>query len=146
METFEERVQEGGYDLAINGAQFAQAVQTLDEERKSAEDAAMEAAAKVQALFEACPLAIMSLDLAGNVNMWSRGAEQIFGWRAQEVLGKKLPTVPEDQAEEYWRLLQSQFSGTSHAGIEVHRQRKDGSFLELSCGRFLCATFTERLR
>jgi PAS domain S-box-containing protein len=132
LEAFEERLRAGRYDLAINGLQFASAVQTLEQHRRRAEEAALEAAGKVHALFEACPLGIISLDLDGSVRMWSRGAEQIFGWREEEVLGKKLPTIPKDQEQEYHRLLQAQFSGTSHAGVELRRQRKDGSFLEVS--------------
>jgi PAS domain-containing protein len=117
LEAFEERLRAGRYDLAINGVQFASAVQTLELHRRRAEEAALEAAGRVDALFEACPLGIISLDLDGSVRMWSRGAEQIFGWREEEVLGKKLPTIPKDQEQEYHRLLQAQFSGTSHAGV-----------------------------
>ncbi len=132
LETFEQRLRAERYDLAINGLQFASAVRTLERQRRKAKEDALEAAAKVHALLDACPLAIISLDLDANVRMWSRGAEQIFGWREEEVLGGQLPTVPLDQEQEYHRLLQAQFSGTSHAGVEVRRQRKDGSFVEVS--------------
>ena len=132
LEEFEERLRDGYYDLAINGVQFAGAIQMLEEQRRRAEAAALEAAAKVQALFEACPLAIMSLDPDGKVKMWSRGSEQIFGWRSEEVLGKKLPTIPQDQEQEYQRLLQAQFSGTANAGVRVRRKRKDGGLVEMS--------------
>jgi PAS domain S-box-containing protein len=129
---FEAQLRAGGYDLAINGMEFASAVQRLEQQRRRAEEAALEAAGEVHALVEACPLGVMSLDLTGNVRMWSHGAEQIFGWTEQEVLGKKLPTIPQDQQQEYERLLQAQFHGASNAGIKVRRQRKDGSLLELS--------------
>ncbi len=132
LEVFEKRLREDRYDLAINGLQFASAMQTLEQQRRRAEAAALEAAGRIHALVEVCPLGIVSLDLDGNVKMWSRGAEQIFGWREEEVLGRKLPTIPQDQEQEYQRLLQAQFSGTSHAGVEVRRQRKDGSFVEVS--------------
>jgi PAS domain S-box-containing protein len=129
---FEERLSVGGYDLALNGLEFASAVQRIEQQRQQAEEAALEAAGEVHALLEACPLGVISLDLGGNIRMWSRGAEQIFGWTEQEVIGKKLPTVPQDQEQEYLQLLQAQFRGASHAGIKVRRRRKNGSVVELS--------------
>jgi PAS domain S-box-containing protein len=109
-EAFEERLRSGRFDLAINGLQHATILQMI----------------------EPCPLAIMGLDLDGKVVMWNRGAEQIFGWRAEEVLGRELPTVPPPEREEYRRLLESQFHGATHAGVEVRRWHKDGSVVDAS--------------
>ena len=80
----------------------------------------------------ACPLAVLSLDLEGKVRVWNRGAEQIFGWRAEEVLGGELPTAPPSEREEYRRLLESQFHGAAHAGVEVRRQHKNGAIVDAS--------------
>jgi PAS domain S-box-containing protein len=80
----------------------------------------------------ACPLAVLSLDLEGKVRVWNRGAEQIFGWRAEEVLGEELPTAPPSEREEYRRLLESQFQGAAHAGVEVRRQHKSGAIVDAS--------------
>jgi PAS domain S-box-containing protein len=132
LDSFQSRLRDGVYDLVLNGLQFASAVQELEQQRKHAEDVATQATAKVQALFEACPLAILSLDLEGNVRLWNRGAEQMFGWREDEVVGKPLPTIPPGDEREYERLLQAQFNGISHAGVEVQRQRRDGSIANLS--------------
>ncbi|HVP00050.1 MAG TPA: PAS domain S-box protein [Bryobacteraceae bacterium] len=132
LDSFQSRLRDSSYDLVLNGLQFASAVHELEQQRKRAEDAATAATAKVQALFETCPLAIMSLDLNRNIRLWNRGAEQMFGWRADEVLGKPLPTIPPGEEQEYEQLLKAQFNGISHAGVEVHRQRRDGSLTRLS--------------
>jgi PAS domain S-box-containing protein len=132
LEVFEERLRSSRYDLAINSFQLARRVQLLDDQRKLAELAAVEASGKFQAIANACPLAIMSLDLDGNVKMWNQGAERMFGWTEQEVLGKTLPTVPEDQRVAYLQLLDSQFHGASHMGVRVRRLRKDGRFIDAS--------------
>jgi PAS domain S-box-containing protein len=132
FDVFEERLRSGQYDLAINGLQLANVVEVLEQQSRRADEAAHEAAAKVQAMLETCPLGILSLDLEGKVTMWNRGAEQVFGWRAEEVLGRELPTVPPGEQEEYRRLLESQFHGAAHVGVEVRRQRKDGSFIDAS--------------
>jgi PAS domain S-box-containing protein len=123
LDAFEKRLRTGPYDLAINGLQFASAAQALEQQRRRAVDAALE---------EVGRLGVISLDLDGKVKMWSRGAEQIFGWGKEEVLGRKLPTIPQDQEPEYHGLFQAQFSGTSHAGVRVRGQRKAGGFVEVS--------------
>jgi PAS domain S-box-containing protein len=133
-EAFEERLRFGQYDFAINGLQLATIFQMIEPQRLRADEAALEAVGKVQvqAMLETCPLAVMSLDLDGKVVTWNRGAEQIFGWRAEEVLGRELPTVPPADREEYRRLLESQFGGDTHAGVEVRRRHKDGGVVDAS--------------
>ena len=124
QESFQARIREGGYDLVLNGLEFAGAIREREAQKQ--------AAGNVQALFQACPLAIMSLNLNGHIQLWNRGAEQMFGWRADEVLGHPLRTIPLGGEEEYQQLLDSQSNGISHAGTEVRRRRKDGSLTTLS--------------
>ncbi len=132
IEEFERRCRGGSYDLAINGLHFAETVQGLERARQRAEQIAAEVDSKLSALFEACPLAILSLDRGGIVRMWSRGAEEMFGWREDEVLGAKLLTIPDGEEQEFEHLLQAQFRGTSHAGVAVKRRRKDGTLTALN--------------
>lgn len=129
---FEERLRCGSYDLAINSLQLAGRVQFLDQQSRIAGLAAAEASRKFQAIAAACPLGIVSLDLDGNVRMWNQGAEQMFGWKEEEVLGKTLPTVPEEERAAYRQLLDSQFHGVSHTGLRVRRRRKDGRLIDAS--------------
>src|SRR5215469_15877938 len=129
---FAERLCSGSYDLAINGFQLASRVQFLDEKTRLADLVAMEASSTFQAIANACPLGIVSLDLDGNVRMWNQGAERMFGWTEAELLGKPLPTVPEEERASYQQLLESQFHGASHTGVHVRRRRKDGGSIEAS--------------
>ena len=129
---FEERLRSGSYDLAINGFQLASRVQFLDEKTRLADLEALEASSKFQAIASACPLGIVSLDLDGKVRMWNQGAERMFGWTEAELLGKPLPTVPEEERATYRQLLDSQFHGASHTGLHVRRLRKDGRLIEAS--------------
>jgi PAS domain S-box-containing protein len=131
-EAFEERLGSGRYDLATSGLQLASALRVLEQQRRRAYEAALEETSKFQAMLETCPLGIMSLDLEGKVRMWNRGAEQMFGWRAEEVLGRELPTVLECDREEHRRILESQFQGASYVGLEARRRRKDGATIEVS--------------
>ena len=132
LEQFGQKLRQGSYDLAINSVHLSSAVHSLDARSNDSDFLAREAVAQVQAMAEACPMGIMSLDLDGNVKMWNNGAERMFGWTEAEVLGKKLPTIPEDGEQEYQQLLRAQFDGASHFGIELKRRRKDGSPIDIN--------------
>src|SRR5579862_4575458 len=45
----------------------------------------------LQALLDASPVGVISLDHAGHVRLWSSGAQRILGWREEDVIGKSLP-------------------------------------------------------
>jgi len=131
-EAYAQRLATGGYDLAVNGLQFAGLFRMLEGQRLRAHNAALEEATKFEAMLEACPLAIMSLDLEGKVKMWNRGAEEMFGWLAEEVLGSELPTVLEEERAAHRQFLQSQMRGASYSGFEGRRQHKDGSIINVN--------------
>src|SRR5579864_1063455 len=44
----------------------------------------------LQAMIDVSPLAMVALDRDGMVLMWSRGAERMFGWTEEEMLGHAL--------------------------------------------------------
>jgi PAS domain S-box-containing protein len=100
-------------------------------ERLRTEEALREANHLLQTMIETSPLAIVVLDRTGRVKLWNRAAENIFGWRAEEVLDQPLPTIPEDKQEEFRRLLDEDFQGHGKAGLPLRRQRKDGSLVDV---------------
>lgn len=81
----------------------------------------------LQAVVDASPLAIVSLDLEGRVTSWNASAERMFGWSAADVLGNPSPTVPHDKLEESDVVRQDVLSGTVVIGLRRRRMRKDGS-------------------
>lgn len=101
-------------------------------ERKQAEITLQQANETLQALIQASPLSITVLDRSGRVKLWNPAAERIFGWRAEEVLERVLPTVPDSRQEEFQANLEKTLNGAIVDGIEVSRQRKDGSTLYAS--------------
>jgi PAS domain S-box-containing protein len=80
--------------------------------------------AALRALVEACPLAMLALDREGIVRMWSRGAEQMFGWTEEEALGRPLPAAP--------GLLEVELPITKGQSIELTWARKSGDPLHVS--------------
>lgn len=101
-------------------------------ERKRMEDLLRETNQTLRAIIQASPLAIVVLDPEGHVKMWNPSAEIIFGWREQDVLGHFLPIVPEDKQDEFRTLRERVLRGESFTGVEVQRQRKDGSPIDIS--------------
>jgi len=78
-------------------------------------------------LLEASPLAIVAFDPEGVVTLWNPAAERIFGWTAEEAIGKSLPFVPAEKQEEFRTLRQRALCGESSTGMELQRRRADGS-------------------
>ena len=87
---------------------------------------------RLQALVEASPLPILTVDREANVRLWNAAAERTFGWRAEEAIGRRAPFVPPDQMEESLSRYQRVLRGESVAGDEVSRVRKDGTPIELA--------------
>jgi two-component system cell cycle sensor histidine kinase/response regulator CckA len=102
-------------------------------DRKQAEEALHQADEMLRAMLEAAPVAIFALDTEGLVqNIWNPAAERLLGWSRQEVLGRFLPSVPEEGREEFRKFREWMRSGKSMVGVDVRRQRKDGSPIDYS--------------
>ncbi|MDQ7830326.1 MAG: PAS domain S-box protein [Desulfovibrionaceae bacterium] len=87
---------------------------------------------KLASIVNAAPLALYILDREGRVSLWNPAAERLFGWRADEVMGRRPPTVPEEKQAEFTVVLDRAFAGSPLAGLDVRRQRRDGSGVDLS--------------
>jgi diguanylate cyclase (GGDEF)-like protein/PAS domain S-box-containing protein len=101
-------------------------------ERKRAEEELRKANEKLRAVFDAAPVALISLDRDGNVLSWNKTAENIFGWSESEVLHRPPPFVSEDRQDEFRVLLDRVNSGESLLGVEVRRRKRDGTPVDLS--------------
>jgi PAS domain S-box-containing protein len=77
------------------------------------------------------PLATVALDAEARVVTWNMTAERLFGWRADEVIGKLNPIVPAGERERSDELFARIRAGERLPGIELTRHACDGSVLEL---------------
>ncbi|MDD5543354.1 MAG: PAS domain S-box protein [Acidobacteriia bacterium] len=100
--------------------------------RTIAQQELLETNLKLTSLYEASPLAILSITTEGKILMWSKAAERIFGWKAEEVLGGGLPFVPEDQRVESQALLERVKHGEILTDVPLVRRRKDGSRIDIN--------------
>jgi PAS domain S-box-containing protein len=101
-------------------------------DRKRAEDELSKANQTLNAMIRYSPLAIICIDTDSNVMIWNPAAEHIFGWREEEVLGRKNPIVPDSAEEEYGRLTEQVRQGEPYLARELVRKRKDGTLVYLS--------------
>ncbi|GAB4188195.1 MAG: hypothetical protein Tsb0015_07910 [Simkaniaceae bacterium] len=74
--------------------------------------------------------AIISKDLEGNILNWNRGAEEMFGYAAEEVIGKSiLQFIPPDKQEETQKMIRQLKEGKSFKNFESVCIAKDGSLI-----------------
>jgi PAS domain S-box-containing protein len=65
--------------------------------RYQAEQAAAEKTEAFEALFDASPEAIVTLDANGRITMWNAAAERLLGWTAWDMMGKPLRMAVKEQ-------------------------------------------------
>ncbi|MCX6375561.1 MAG: PAS domain S-box protein, partial [Armatimonadetes bacterium] len=87
---------------------------------------------RLHTIADTSPLAVVTLDLDGKVTSWNPAAENMFGWAAQEVIGKPMPNLPDDQLPVYREFTQRLLRGEVLTGEEVRNIRKDGTRVEIS--------------
>lgn len=90
--------------------------------------------AKLAAIVENSNDGIIGQNLDGIVTAWNRGAEKIFGFNSDEVIGRPLAglILPLELAEEERALLKSTGRGERIEHFETRRMHKDGRQLDVS--------------
>lgn len=101
--------------------------------RMEAEARLEETTRLLRAVVDGAPVPIFTLDSAGVVTSWNPAAERVFGWTAEEAVGRTLPIVP-PSAEAQFRgfVAEVAVAGGSFSGREVRRLRKDGTLIDVS--------------
>ena len=82
---------------------------------------------RFRALIQAAPMPVMSFDLAGKVTAWNPAAERLFGWHAEEVMGKIPALIPEDKVHESLELNVRTAAGQVTTDFETCRLDQDGT-------------------
>lgn len=79
--------------------------------------------------------AVVGIDLEEKINFWNRGAERIFGYRVEEVLGKPLTILVPDDTK-YHLEIETVLAETRSVGyypyLETKRRRKDGKLIDVA--------------
>lgn len=92
-----------------------------------------EAGQRLAAIVESSDDAIISKDLNGIIASWNKGAERVFGYFSEEVIGKSITIlIPSDRAAEEPSILERIRRGERIDHYETVRQRKDGRLIDIS--------------
>jgi PAS domain S-box-containing protein len=98
-------------------------------ERKRAEEIGQRLASIVASSDDA----ILSKDTNGIIMSWNRGAERLFGYSADEMIGKSVTLlIPADRQDEEPQILGRIRRGERIDHYETVRLRKDGSLIDIS--------------
>jgi PAS domain S-box-containing protein len=91
------------------------------------------AAHHYRAIIESSEDAILSKDLNGVILSWNASAQRLFGFTAEEAVGKPITIIiPVDRLDEEPLILEKINRGERIEHFETVRQRKDGSFVDIS--------------
>ena len=91
------------------------------------------AQAHLAAIVESSDDAIVGKDLDGIITSWNAGAERLFGYTAEEAIGKSvLMLIPPDRASEEQAILQQVRAGLRVPPFESIRVARDGRRIDVS--------------
>lgn len=90
--------------------------------------------ARLAAIVESSIDGIIGKDLTGVVTSWNHGAELIFGYKAQEAIGKRIVNlvVPQELQHEETDILARIGKGETVSHVTTTRQKRDGSKVPVS--------------
>ncbi len=98
-------------------------------ERHEAEQSAL----RLAAIVESSEDAIWAKDLTGAITSWNGAAQRLFGYSAEEVVGRPVTLlIPLERHDEEPEILARIRAGERINQFETVRRRKDGSLLEVS--------------
>ncbi len=88
---------------------------------------------RLAAIVESSDDAIVSKDVNGVIQSWNEAAERMFGWTAEEAVGRHITLIiPTDRHHEEDRVLGRIRNGLKVDHFETVRVRKDGRLLDVS--------------
>jgi PAS domain S-box-containing protein len=92
-------------------------------ERKLGEERIREQAA----LLDQAQDAIMVRDLQQNILFWNKGAERVYGWPAEEAIGKNIRQFLMTDSSPQFEAAESAIIAAGEWGGEIHEIRRDGA-------------------
>jgi two-component system CheB/CheR fusion protein len=92
-----------------------------------------EARLQLAAVVESSNDAIITYDIDGTITHWNHGAEKLYGYLPQEVIGKSAAMLmPPERSEDFPEIMQKLSGGGRMEHYETIRQKKDGLRVDVS--------------
>lgn len=99
-------------------------------ERKRSADATTR---RLASIVENSADAIFSIDLKWTILTWNRGAERVYGYRADEIIGKPFQILlPKMKVDEWAEAMSRVAGGEDAVRLDTERMRKDGSLFPVA--------------
>jgi PAS domain S-box-containing protein len=90
-------------------------------------------ASRLAAIVESSDDAMIGKTLEGVVTSWNSGAERMYGYTSEEIVGRNISAlVPPDRLDEVPAILELVGNGERVDHFETKRRRKDGSIFDVS--------------
>jgi diguanylate cyclase (GGDEF)-like protein/PAS domain S-box-containing protein len=97
-------------------------------EAQGGRDATRKTDDRPSAILADCFVPILATDLAGIVTDWNGASEQLFGWRATDIVGRSIELlVPEDRRDELAAMLAAVRRGDAIDPIDTVRRTNNGA-------------------
>jgi diguanylate cyclase (GGDEF)-like protein/PAS domain S-box-containing protein len=106
----------------------------MGKRRRGATSAAAEReiSARLSAIEQGSDDAIIATRLDGVITAWNRAAEDLYGYAADEIIGRNISAVyPDDELFQMVTILESVRRGETNNVVEGTRRRSDGSLVEV---------------
>ncbi len=88
----------------------------------------------MRAVLQASPNPIVAYDVAGKVRFINRAFTDLFGWTPEELIGERIPFVPDEEREKTEKPIKGLYSAKDPGPITIETRRltKDGAILDIS--------------
>jgi PAS domain S-box-containing protein len=115
--------------VAIDNARLLHQAEAEVKQRRRAEQTER----RLAAIVESSDDAIFSMDPNGVIATWNRGAERLFGYTTDEIVGRPITVlVPMERQGDELGILERIRRGERVDHYETVRRRKDGSLIDVS--------------
>ncbi len=93
----------------------------------------LEAVARLAAIVESSDDAMIGKTLDGTITSWNSGAERMYGYAAEEIIGHNIVAlIPSNRPDELSTILQRVASGERVEHYETERIRQNGTVFDVS--------------
>lgn len=110
-----------------------EALPSLAEEKAAEQFSSSGPRTELASIVESSDDAILSKDLNGIIHSWNKGAERIYGYSAEEMIGKHVSMlVPPNHPDDTVEIMQRLRRGERIEHYETTRRAKNGNILSVS--------------
>jgi two-component system cell cycle sensor histidine kinase/response regulator CckA len=96
------------------------------------ERALSESEEKYRTVLEASPDSVVVYDMEGKVIYLNPAFTRVFGWTLEELAGRTIGNVPEENQPETRMMIDKVMAGEAFSGIQSRRYTKEGSMVHVS--------------